>query len=108
MILFYRIESPERAFVHAINWVKNKLPDGAENAVVVESLPKDEALEGQKGMLYYNPKSGAVWYEYIVRPLTDMESLRKEVDTLKARLITAESRLQVAEGKLTTVEGRIK
>ena len=107
MILFYRIENPERAFVHAINWVKSEVREGVENAIAVNELPKDEALEGQKGMLYLNPQTNAIWYEYIEKPLTDVESLRKEVDTLKARLVTAESRIQTAEGKITTVEGRI-
>jgi len=108
MILYYRVESPERAFVHAINWVKNKIPEGVDNAVVFESLPEEESIEGKKGRLYFNPKSGAVWYEYVDRPLSDVESLRKEVEALKAeaeglklRLDSAESRIQTAEGKLT-------
>lgn len=107
MILFYREETPERAFVHAINWVKNEVREGVENAIAVNELPPDEAGEGQKGMLYINPKTNEIWYEYVEKPLTDVESLRKEIDTLKSRLATAEGRILTAEGKLTTVENRI-
>lgn len=107
MILFYREETPERAFVHAINWVKSEVREGVENAIAVNELPVDEAGEGQKGMLYLNPKTNEIWYEYVEKPLTDVESLRKEVDTLKSRLNVAEGKILSAEGKLTTIEGRV-
>lgn len=42
---------------------------------LVENVPEPEQIEGKVGVLYYNPETNEVYYEYIDRPLTEQERI---------------------------------
>ena len=42
---------------------------------LVDDIPEPEQIEGKVPVLYYNPQSNSVYYEYVERPLTEEERL---------------------------------
>lgn len=43
--------------------------------VEVENIPDPERIAGKNAMLYVNPQTGELWYEYTDRPLTPEEEM---------------------------------
>lgn len=44
---------------------------------LVDDIPEPEQIEGKNAVLYYNPETNSVYYEYIDRPLTDQERIEQ-------------------------------
>ena len=44
---------------------------------LVDDIPEPEQIEGKNAVLYYNPETNSVYYEYIDRPLTDQERIEE-------------------------------
>jgi len=42
---------------------------------LVEDIPEPEKIEGKMPILYYNPQSSSVYYEYVERPLAKEEGI---------------------------------
>lgn len=83
-------ESPDRLRVGVIHFKPELLTKaakvgGIELALDEASLPKPTEQEGKTSVLYVNPKTKALWYEYVDRPLTQDELMAKllaRMDTL--------------------------
>ncbi|HEY9746681.1 MAG TPA: hypothetical protein V6C99_10740 [Oculatellaceae cyanobacterium] len=42
---------------------------------LVDDIPEPEQIEGKVPVLYYNPQTNSVYYEYVERPLTEEERI---------------------------------
>jgi hypothetical protein len=42
---------------------------------LVDDIPDPEQVDGKVPVLYYNPQSNSVYYEYVDRPLTEQERI---------------------------------
>ena len=42
---------------------------------LVDDIPEPEQIEGKMPVLYYNPQTNSVYYEYVERPLTEEERI---------------------------------
>lgn len=50
-----------------------------EGSISIDTPPETEFPVGKVGVLYCNPETGNVWYEYVDRPLTEIEQLRQQL-----------------------------
>ncbi|PIC05481.1 hypothetical protein CS060_04175 [Anoxybacillus flavithermus] len=53
---------------------------------LVEDIPEPEQVEGKTPVMYYNPQTNSVYYEYIDRPLTPEEELRQRIELMQQAL----------------------
>jgi hypothetical protein len=84
-------ESATRLRVGVIHYKPERLTQAQRDAgIIVDAteadLPQPEERRGEAPVLYYDPTTGAFWYEYVSRPLTQEEQiagLRAELAALK-------------------------
>jgi hypothetical protein len=53
---------------------------------LVDEIPEPEQIEGKMAVMYYNPQTNRVYYEYIDRPLTPEEELQRRIDLMQQAL----------------------
>lgn len=53
---------------------------------LVDEIPEPEQIEGKIAVMYYNPQTNSVYYEYIDRPLTPEEELRQRIELMQQAL----------------------
>ena len=85
--LFYEKESEERAKVVLIYHVEP--PQNLLNSrdyITVDEVQEPEQKEGKSPLLYCNPQTGDVWYEYVDRPLTPEETLNKKLEEQQSQI----------------------
>ncbi|MDU1348257.1 hypothetical protein [uncultured Clostridium sp.] len=58
-----------------------------EEGILVTEMPKKESIKGKFAILYCNPESKDVWYEYEDIPEQPKEELQEEVKDLKEQLL---------------------
>jgi hypothetical protein len=71
--------------------LQHKSPDTLSNEIkatgfIIEELPIMERIEGKDEVLYYNPATEEVWYEYeipAISPSDEIAMLKAENKTLK-------------------------
>jgi hypothetical protein len=57
--------------------------------ILVDSVPTPDTIEGKMAVMYVNPQTKELWYEYVDRPLTPEEKiqlLEQENQDLKNRV----------------------
>jgi hypothetical protein len=52
----------------------------------VDEIPEPQQIEGKIPVMYYNPQTNNVYYEYIDRPLTPEEELRQRIELMQQAL----------------------
>lgn len=75
----YLLEVANKARVEAYGKYTNQFPQGDENIVFAEDnhiFPQIIEQAGKNGVLYINPTTKELWYEYVDRPLTAEEELQ--------------------------------
>lgn len=92
IFLKYRLENGKHR-VYYINYAP--LNDGTgrtleelekeENSIIVETIPQPEIIEGKEAILYINPETKDMWYEYVDMPIS--YSPETEIEKLKAQII---------------------
>lgn len=81
-------EGKEKARVELIHYMPDDpvegLPDEIkQQGIRVESVPEPpEPKRGKSAVLYCNPKTGELWYEYVDRPLTPEELAQEQSEKL--------------------------
>ena len=53
---------------------------------LVDEIPEPEQLENKIAVMYYNPQTNSVYYEYIDKPLTPEEELRQRIELMQQAL----------------------
>ena len=88
--LFHEAVSSEKDRVTVIHYKPERLPEEQKKAIILiedEALPEAGDLKkGKKAVLYVNPKTKELWYEYEDRPLTQ-EELLSEISAKLTSLI---------------------
>lgn len=51
--------------------------------ILVDSVPKPEQIKGKADILYCNPKTKELWYEYEDIPKTPEEELQEKIQALE-------------------------
>jgi hypothetical protein len=79
-LLQNEVISDERVRIGVIHYKPHKLTEeqraqGILLDITEKDLPRPEYRAGFGGELYLNPKTGALWYEYVARPKTQEELL---------------------------------
>ncbi len=70
------LETESRARVSFVHYVPSQLPETVlATGILVEDIPEPEVIERKAPVLYFNPQTSELWYEYIDRPLTQEEQL---------------------------------
>lgn len=84
--------STERVKIDSIHYKTERLSkEQLAAAILVESLPEPENRRGMRAVLYANPQTKEVWYEYVERPPTDNEILQEineKLDKLLQKWLT--------------------
>lgn len=57
-----------------------------QEGILVENLPNPEAIPYKNPVLYCNPQTKEVWYEYEDRPLTPEEEMRQRIELMQQAL----------------------
>ena len=76
--LFHELVSAGKDKVTVIHYKPDQLSAEQKKAIILienEALPKAENLTGKNAVLYVNPQTKELWYEYEDRPLTQEELL---------------------------------
>lgn len=82
--LFVYAESPTRARVDRIHYKPELLSDEKKaGAYLVDTIPVAESMPRKAGILYLNPETMELWYEYVDRPLTTEENLSDMMAKIK-------------------------
>lgn len=82
-LLKYVVQESNRALVnHQVNdsqflTLEDREEIGMTNSIEVETIPVAED-NGKSPILYYNPETQELWYEYMDTPKTEIETLRDE------------------------------
>lgn len=87
--LFYEKETEEVAKVVLIYNVEPKNRSMYDGYIEVKSIPEEEVVQGKQALLYCNPKTEEIWYEYIDAP----KDVREEFEELKNRTQATEDAL---------------
>ncbi|WDU84192.1 hypothetical protein [Caloramator sp. Dgby_cultured_2] len=58
-----------------------------QEGILIEELPEPQQIEGKIAVLYCNPVTKDVWYEYEDRPLTKEEQLELQIKTLQETIL---------------------
>lgn len=66
-----------------------------ESGILVESIPKESYQVGKIGILYINPKTKEMWYEYVDRSLTPEEEIAQLKERMHAMQVAIDSVLGV-------------
>ncbi|MFS1511761.1 hypothetical protein VQL36_04890 [Chengkuizengella sp. SCS-71B] len=86
MLVFYERETAERGKVGVIHHQPHLLPASKRaEGIEVESIPEPIKEQGKRGVLYVNPLTSELWYEYVDVPLTtdeELENLKETVDMI--------------------------
>lgn len=69
-----------------------------QEGILVEGIPELIQTDGKQAMLYYNPATKELWYEYDDIPKTEEELLKEQVVELQAQ--NAQMLLALVEGGL--------
>lgn len=88
MIIFYDKLSEERARVKSIHYFPEKLSDTQRaQGTIVERIPESLEQIGKNSILYFNPISLELWYEYEDRELTLEEKVEQQQEIIDQLLI---------------------
>ncbi|MFS1513621.1 hypothetical protein VQL36_14445 [Chengkuizengella sp. SCS-71B] len=87
MVLFYEVETEERARVTTIHYKPELLTlEAKSRGVEVDQLPVKPVLgSGEREVLYMNPQTDELWYEVINKshPVEEeVKSIKETVDML--------------------------
>lgn len=55
--------------------------------ILIEELPEPQQIEGKIAVLYCNPVTKEVWYEYEDRSFTKKEQLEEQIKTLQQTIL---------------------
>lgn len=53
---------------------------------LVDTVPEPEQIAGKIPVMYYNPQTNSVYYEYIDKPLTPEEEMRQRIELMQQAL----------------------
>ena len=87
------IETPTRVRVGVIHYKPEKLPpEVRESGIMLPlmtegTMPRPTQEVGKAGVLYINPVTKKLWYEYVDRPLSQEELLAKVVERLDTLIV---------------------
>lgn len=91
-LTFNKIE-PDKARVMAVIYKHEELfEEQKERGLFVESLPQPDVTQQGTPVLYINPETKAMWYEYLPLPeqplyaATPVGQMQKQIDDLKLLL----------------------
>jgi|HigsolmetaAR203D_1030402.scaffolds.fasta_scaffold00989_15 hypothetical protein len=73
--------SEDKAIVTVIEYQHDGLTD--DNSMLVNSIPEEQPQVGKSGVLYVNPRTKELWYEYLDRPLTPEEKIAQLEEQLR-------------------------
>lgn len=54
-----------------------------QEGILVDSIPEPQQIEGKAPILYCNPETKELWYEYEDIPKTQEEKQQEEIEALK-------------------------
>jgi hypothetical protein len=76
ILVNYDMITEGKAFVRRRYYRPEELPqEEIDKGVMVESIPAPEIIAGKNEVLYINPTTLEMWYEYVDRPLTQDEEM---------------------------------
>ena len=105
--MFYVFENPN----NYASWVKGDehlTANQIAEAVVLETLPVEEEIDGFIGLLKCSKAENRVWYEYIEKPETsdtDIERLTQENESLIQRIDLLEGMQLETLSLISTLNG---
>jgi hypothetical protein len=88
-------ENDTRARVNLIHYFPSELDHGIlEQGALVDTIPEPDHIPGKGAVLYINPQTNELWYEYVDDPVSaDLETLKADNQMLGQQL--AEKELQI-------------
>lgn len=107
--LEYVTETENRAIVNFIHYYPFDEVDGlgktaeelGQTGILVESVPQETIQPGKLSVLYVNPQTKELWYEYIDVPLSAEERIaqleKENAELRKVNLDTQEAVLELYE-----------
>jgi hypothetical protein len=71
-----------------------------QEGILVDSVPEPDQVQMQSknSVMYINPSTKEIWYEYIDIPKTNEQILIEKVDSLQSSLIEAQNAINVLLG----------
>ncbi|MBY0088404.1 hypothetical protein [Brevibacillus brevis] len=76
IFVLFDLVTEEKGLVTLRNFDPSTIPsDLAEKGLFVESIPAAEPLRGKNAILFINPKTQKLWYEYVDKPITEEDDL---------------------------------
>jgi len=77
-LVFYEQENTNRGRVTLIHYMPEQLPAALrEQGIEVAEIPEPQEVDGKMAVLYINPTTKEMWYEYADRPLTLEERIQQ-------------------------------
>ena len=87
MILFTTVETEYRAKVASIHYKPELLQaEVLAKGILVDAVPEEPKQEGKTQVLYINPTTEEMWYEYIDKPLSSEERLENRLSLLEDKI----------------------
>lgn len=88
-MIFVRIA--EETATKAMVYFQHNFPDDLTeeelaDGLLVDSVPEPTPQDGKMALLYINPITKELWYEYVDRPLTSEEETKKRITQLEEQL----------------------
>lgn len=100
-------ENDTRARVNLIHYFPSELDHGIlEQGALVDTIPEPDHIPGKGAVLYINPQTKELWYEYVDLP-KDENTLARELEETKAKLDMAESTVDTLRQQMTTMQETI-
>lgn len=87
-MIFLRVDGEEVTTIHYMPFDTehglNKTAEELEQeGILVDSIPEPEEVEGKDPVLYCNPETKELWYEYEDIPKTEEEIQAEKVESLE-------------------------
>ena len=99
-------ESADRVRVAgAVHYKPEKLSAKQRDAGVMldglteKDVPKPEMIKGKNPVLYANPKTGKLWFEYEDRPLTQEELMVELIEKLDLLLVKQDALISLLQAE---------
>lgn len=77
-----------------------------QTGIFVDSVPFPQEIPGKSPVLYANPQTNELWYEYVDLPKEE-NTLAQELEETKAKLDMAESTIDTLRQQMTTMQDTI-
>jgi|GEM_PF-1511932 len=112
-------ESEAKSFVNLIHYNPFDSKEGLGKTekqlrltgALIESLPTRETQSGKDAMLYYNPRTREVWYEYVDMPVEntdELQMLKEKMEQQKNAMTEAYDAIAVQSEEIIELRAQIE